>query len=1129
MRLATININGLSTQQKQIKFHSFLSYHKIDIVLVQEHNVKDKSTLDYLLNFYTVILNPTINIKGGTAIMYNKKLELEIVNMYLHPSSRITEVSIKYQKHAFDVICIYSHSGSNHNKDREEFFDQELLPLLQNSSMNLILGGDWNCILSDKDSSNPNNCNISKSLKSIVSIFKFKDVHNLVQKIPEYTYVKQNYASRLDRIYISDGKFNNLNMKTVPLSFTDHSAVLLDFKLENLIEFGKSYWKLNCSLLKEIAIKEDFKVLWLQIVEQKKNYASILEWWEFLAKVRVKEFYIKVGAFKKRMRYGMLNMLENRLRSLYEAAYSTGAPDFEEINSIKARIEHIKDELSEGILVRARMKDLQCGEKISKHIINKQREMSARKLMSSIVDDKGNELKTYESIQRYVKAFYTNLYSFSEGSSALQNKFLSHITCKIDEDDREMLNQSFSKAEIAKCIKTFNKNKTPGIDGLPIEFYCENWEIIGNDFMEVVNYITRHKIMSKSQHKGVITLLKKDGNGSDIKNWRPISLLCVDYKIVSKLIAKRVQLVLPKLIDENQYCSIPGRSIIHCNMLIRDIVYYVNKEDIGAAFLKLDWYKAFDLVNLKFLFNILGKMGFGEDFIMMVKMLYEDIESAMSINNCIGEFFPIKRSVRQGCPLSMILYVLYQEPFYAALNANSKVNPLILPDHMGVKAVGYADDTNIIITSEESLLETVKLVKEFEGATGSLVNRNLKSKIFAMGKWEKKRIWPISWLAQDEDSHFALGIHHCNSYSKTLKANWDFIVSKIESQVRVVNGRKLTLFQRASFSNSCILSRLWYTSHVYPLDICYGRQINKVVFKYLWGGRYEPVKRSTVCLEKDEGGLGIFDCLAKANALFVNTFLKMYVREEGCQSFLKYYCNFRLYKVLPRDDFCPIINSIPSPYYGILIDKITRLNMHPKFPQFANRELYNIYVNKKEVTVEIKYPLFDWRCIWKNFHMSDINLFEKDLVYKHLHDVLTVRKRLFMLNLSENDNCNICNVEESAIHLFYFCKRIAPVFKEFLTMVKQICNFVPINNIRFIYFDFKIKETPRRNACVLLLYSYLSVVWAFRNQHQASSEVIKEAFHRRCQKNKRDVLLKVNKVREIKLFGDYLKKILDDG
>ena len=605
LRLATININGLSTQHKQIKFHSFLTYHRIDIVLVQEHNVKDKCTIAYLDNFYTVILNPSINIKGGTAIMLNKKLDFEIGNIYLHPSSRMTKISIKYQKHSFDVICVYGHSGSSHNKEREEFFDKELLPLMQNTSMNMVLGGDWNCILSDKDSSNPNNSNLSKSLKSIVNIFKLKDVHNLVPKIPEYTYVKQNYASRLDRIYLSDSIFKNLNMKTVPLSFTDHSGVLLDFKLENLVEFGKSYWKLNCSLLKDIGIKEDFTVLWLKVVEQKKNFANILDWWEFLVKVRVKEFYIKVGAFKKKMKYGMLSMLENKLRSLYELAYSTGAPNFDEINRIKTRIEEIKDELADGIKVRARMKDLQCGENISKHIINKQREVSARKLMSSIVDDEGHELKSYESIQRYVKAFYANLYSLAEGSSRLQNKFLSHIDCKLDEDDRKMLSKSFSKAEVEKCIKSFNKNKTPGIDGLPIEFYCDNWEIIGNDFMEVVNYITRHNVMSKSQHKGIITLLKKDGDGSNIKNWRPISLLCVDYKIVSKLIAKRVQLVLPKLIDVNQYCSIPGRSIIHCNMLIRDIVYYVNNEDAEAAFLKLDWYKAFDLVNLKFLFDVL--------------------------------------------------------------------------------------------------------------------------------------------------------------------------------------------------------------------------------------------------------------------------------------------------------------------------------------------------------------------------------------------------------------------------------------------------------------------------------------------------------------------------------------------
>ena len=86
-----------------------------------------------------------------------------------------------------------------------------------------------------------------------------------------------------------------------------------------------------------------------------------------------------------------------------------------------------------------------------------------------------------------------------------------------------------------------------------------------------------NKVMSKSQHRGVITMIKKDGDERYLKNWRPISLLCVDYKIISRLLAKRIQIVLPKLIDCNQYCSVPGKSIIHCNMLIRDIVYYVNK------------------------------------------------------------------------------------------------------------------------------------------------------------------------------------------------------------------------------------------------------------------------------------------------------------------------------------------------------------------------------------------------------------------------------------------------------------------------------------------------------------------------------------------------------------------------
>lgn len=136
------------------------------------------------------------------------------------------------------------------------------------------------------------------------------------------------------------------------------------------------------------------------------------------------------------------------------------------------------------------------------------------------------------------------------------------------------------------------------------------------------------------------------------KNWRPISLLCVDYTIISKLLANRMQIVLEKIIDGNQYCSVPGRSIVQCNMLIRDIMFYVNSSDKEAAFLKLDWHKAFDLVNINFYLNVICKIRFDDRFVGWIQMLYNNAESAICINNFLGKFFSISRSVRQGCHLA---------------------------------------------------------------------------------------------------------------------------------------------------------------------------------------------------------------------------------------------------------------------------------------------------------------------------------------------------------------------------------------------------------------------------------------------------------------------------------------------
>ena len=120
-------------------------------------------------------------------------------------------------------------------------------------------------------------------------------------------------------------------------------------------------------------------------------------------------------------------------------------------------------------------------------------------------------------------------------------------------------------------------NKTPGSDGLPVEFYLENWLIISDDILELYNTILSTGCLGESQRKGIITLIPKiEGDILTIKDYRPISLLCVDYKILSKILAERIKRVLHKVIHNKQFCGIPGRSIVQCNMELRDIIHYTN-------------------------------------------------------------------------------------------------------------------------------------------------------------------------------------------------------------------------------------------------------------------------------------------------------------------------------------------------------------------------------------------------------------------------------------------------------------------------------------------------------------------------------------------------------------------------
>ncbi|KAL9959874.1 hypothetical protein ACROYT_G033243 [Oculina patagonica] len=160
----------------------------------------------------------------------------------------------------------------------------------------------------------------------------------------------------------------------------------------------------------------------------------------------------------------------------------------------------------------------------------------------------------------------------------------------------------FTLEECKKILESFEDNKSPGEDGFTAEFYKHFFDLIGFDLVQSLNEAFENGELSISERRGVITLIpKEDSDLLDIQNWRPITLLNIDYKIASKALAKRIESVLPKLVNFDQTGFMKGRYIGENIRLISDVMEYTMSENKGGILVSLDFKKAFDTLEWQFM------------------------------------------------------------------------------------------------------------------------------------------------------------------------------------------------------------------------------------------------------------------------------------------------------------------------------------------------------------------------------------------------------------------------------------------------------------------------------------------------------------------------------------------------
>ena len=196
---------------------------------------------------------------------------------------------------------------------------------------------------------------------------------------------------------------------------------------------------------------------------------------------------------------------------------------------------------------------------------------------------------------------------------------LENISC-LSNDDKTFCETFPTIHECETAVNEMKTNKSPGIDGIPNEFYKKFWNDINNLFYNALREIYDNNEMSFSQKFAIMSLIHKKGDKKSLKNFRPISLTNSDYKIIAFIFAKRLQKVIDKLISKDQSAYIKGRYIGDNARLILDIFEYCTENNQDGILLFLDFEKAFDSIEWNFLFKTLEKFNFGENFIRWMKI-----------------------------------------------------------------------------------------------------------------------------------------------------------------------------------------------------------------------------------------------------------------------------------------------------------------------------------------------------------------------------------------------------------------------------------------------------------------------------------------------------------------------------
>ena len=900
LKMGTLNCRSLAkTANPQIRssFIRHLRSLSFDLLALQETHAGDPLLQDILHTQFQA----SSSIWSSHCGLVSTSSDIELSNSFISRCGRLINATVTHRNHLFVPFTITVVYFPVARSDRIIFLESVASSLFfpSHPSRHVVLG-DFNYTYAPQSRSNSRQA--SADWLEYIDRF-FVDAINRPGFPVSPTFKSHVGTSCIDYCFITKDMFSTVQRAEVPVGFlpiewTDHRILSIPLRLpstsnrSSATAIGKGYWKAHPRLARDLEFQTTLHLRVSQAIERFSSSLPAWQKWEHLKLIAAKT----ARAHSRRQKYSLAcaETLLQRKRAKLESKVLVN-PSL--LPQVAPQLQVVQDQLTslqryhvETLALKAGIRWREQGELSAGYLKRTASSRAAKGVIPPLRHPSLHRLCiSKEEMLDAAFVFYDKLYSPDPIDLEAVQSLLDSIppSATLSSSDASLLMDAISFDEIVEAFGRCPKISSPGMDGLPypivklIVLHPACREIV----TQVYNDALLHGIFPPSWLATSVCLLPKTGDLADLRNWRPISLINADAKVFTRILNARFLSVTDDMINPYQSGFVRGRFIADNGLLMKLLMEHANLTKSPAIALLLDQEKAYDRVHPLYLQLVLERFGFPPTIVSSIVSLFFSTQLSLNINGFHSAPVLQRRGLRQGDPLSPVLFNLAFEPLLRSILASASIPGFSLPSPLTpapslesgpVKLLAYADDIACFLNTPDELQCLLSLLSTYSKASNALVNYHKTQAVSLSGQ---QGLFLSAWSSTLTDSQINQW-HDARSHTPVRYLGYPLFSSvrqrdlflnemleKIRQACQIHACRGLSVRGRVTVLNSLILSKLWHVLRVLSPPLSFFDKIGSVISAFVTHRIFPRLSYSTMCLPRSKGGLGLLHPLRQQGTL----------------------------------------------------------------------------------------------------------------------------------------------------------------------------------------------------------------------------------------------------------------------